>query len=108
MTKELTKRELFRLEDVKLVVTSNPKKAGTMSYDRFENYFACELKYPDGYTVGDALKEGVRMDDIQHDKAHGFILVGEDAIKAWEDDQVAVKEAQIEAARKLLAEVDAE
>lgn len=87
MTKELSKREQSYLEPVKLIVTENPKKPGSMSYDRFQNYFECERKYEQGYTIKDALKEGVRMDDIRHDQAHGFILVGDAAIEEYEKSQ---------------------
>jgi arginine/lysine/ornithine decarboxylase len=82
MAKELTKRELFRLEPVLLVWTTNPKKEGSMSHERFENYFKVhESMAPEyDYTVKDCLDAGVRMDDIMHDRAHGFILVGEEAI----------------------------
>lgn len=84
MSKELTKRELFRLQPVLLVVDKNPKKNPSMSYDRFENYFKVHAAFaPEyDYTVKDCLDAGVRMDDIQHDRAHGFILVGDEAIEA--------------------------
>lgn len=84
MEKQLSKRELDNLRPVKLIVTENPKKPGSMAHERFQAYFACEQKYPDGFTIKDAYKEGVRGDDIRHDQAHGFILVGDEAIEAWE------------------------
>jgi hypothetical protein len=84
MSKELSKRELDSLRSVKLIVAENPKKPGSMSHERFENYFVCESKYPEGYTIKDAIKEGVRMDDIRHDSEHGFILIGDEAIEEWE------------------------
>lgn len=84
MTKEVSKRELDLLRPVKLIASENPKKPGSMSYDRFNAYFECERKYPDGYTIKDAYKEGVRGDDIRHDLAHGFIIVGEEEIEEWE------------------------
>ena len=80
----ISKRELDLLRPVKLIVDENPKKAGSMSFERFQGYFKCESKYPDGYTIKAAYNEGVRGDDIRHDVAHGFILVGEDAIEEWE------------------------
>lgn len=87
MTKELTKRELFRLQPALLVVDANPKKPNSMSWERFQNYFDVHAKHaPEhDYTVQDCLDAGVRMDDIQHDRAHGFIKVGEDDIKAFRD-----------------------
>jgi hypothetical protein len=87
MSKELTKRELFRLQPVLLVWATNPKKNPSMSYDRFENYFTVHNAHGGGkdadYTVKDCLDAGVRMDDIQHDSKHGFILLGEEAIDAY-------------------------
>jgi hypothetical protein len=84
---ELSKRELDLLRPVKLIVAENPKKVGSQAHERFEAYFACESKYPDGYTIKDAYKEGVRGDDIRHDLAHGFILVGEEAIEEFESSK---------------------
>jgi hypothetical protein len=81
-TKELSTRAKFRLEMVKLVVDKNPKKPGSMSFDRFEKYF--EVDKLGDYTVQDCLDAGVRMDDIQHDRAHGFIIVGESEIELYE------------------------
>jgi lysophospholipase L1-like esterase len=105
---ELSKRALFRLEPVLLVATANPKKPNTMSYDRFQNYFDVHAKFaPEhDYTVADCLDAGVRMDDIVHDRAHGFIVVGEDAIKAHRDGLVAAAEAELERARALVAAAD--
>lgn len=84
MSKELSKREASYLQPVKLVIDHNPKKPGSASHERFQGYFLCEQKYPDGYTIKDAFNEGVRSDDIRHDSEHGFILVGDEAIEAWE------------------------
>src|SRR4051812_25528678 len=105
---ELSKRALFRLEPVLLVATANPKKPNTMSYDRFQNYFAVHAKFaPEhDYTVADCLDAGVRMDDIIHDKAHGFIVVGEEAIKAYRDDLVKAQKAELKRARELVAAAD--
>lgn len=69
-TKELTPRQKFRLQRVKLLATENPKKKPSMSYDRFQDYFGLEGTP----TVDWVLRNtNVRMDDIRHDSAHGFI-----------------------------------
>ena len=72
----LSPRDLFKLEPLTVLVTTNPKKPGSMSYERFEGYFSLEGEV----TVQDALDAGLRMDDIRHDSAHGFIHIGEGAI----------------------------
>jgi hypothetical protein len=107
-TATLSKRALFRTQSVLVIATSNPKKPGSMSYDRFENYFKVVEKFGnDGdYSVQDCLEAGVRMDDIQHDSKHGFIVLGDEAIEAHRAALEAKREADIEAARKLLASVD--
>jgi hypothetical protein len=56
---------------LKLLVTHNPKKPGSLAYDRFEGYFS-----PDATTLGGALNAGVRMDDIRNDMAKGYISLG--------------------------------
>jgi hypothetical protein len=78
----LSKRELARLESVILVATTNPKKPGSMSHERFQHYF--EVAKQGTFTIKDALNAGLRMDDIRHDEAHGFIILGDDAIAAHE------------------------
>lgn len=67
---ELTARQKFRLQIVTVVAESNPKKKGSMSYDRFNDYFTLK----GGESVDWVLRNtAVRMDDIRHDNAHGFI-----------------------------------
>jgi hypothetical protein len=73
----LTTREKFYTTLVTLLATSNPKKKPSMSYDRFQNYFSIDWTKP--VTVADCLDNGLRMDDIRHDSAHGFIHLGPDA-----------------------------
>lgn len=103
MTK-ISKRDALLDSPVQVVAKTNPKKRPSMSYDRFENYFTLAS----GATVRDALKAGVRMDDIRHDQEHGFIVVGNDAIKELEETLKAQRLADIEAAKALLAEVESE
>jgi hypothetical protein len=103
MTK-VSKRDALYDSPVMVVVKTNPKKNPSMSYDRFENYFKLEQ----GATVRDALKVGVRMDDIRHDTEHGFIVVGTEGIKELEERLVEEKKAAIEAARALLASIEEE
>lgn len=67
-----TKAELFELTPLTMLPIANPKKPGTMSYDRFQGYFTPGIE-----TVGDAFAAGLRMDDIRHDSNKGFIKLGE-------------------------------
>lgn len=76
---ELTKRELYESTPLYVAAESNPKRKGTMAHTRFNNYFN------DGIvSIGDAFAAGLRQDDIRHDAEHGFILLGDDANKAFE------------------------
>lgn len=50
----------------KLLVTANPKRAGSAAHARFQGYFGAK-------TVGAALAAGVTRKDIQWDQKHGFI-----------------------------------
>jgi len=53
---------------IHLLVSANPKRAGTASYDRF-------AQYKEGIKVSDALAAGVTYADISWDVGHGFIKV---------------------------------
>jgi hypothetical protein len=71
-TKQPTKRQLFRAQIVTVVATENPKKKGSMSYDRFQDYFGLK----GGESIDWVLRNtSVRMDDIRHDSDHGFITL---------------------------------
>jgi len=71
-----TKRQLFRSQTVRLMVETNPKKKGSMSFDRFNDYFGLDKDTPP--TVDWCLRNTtIRMDDIRHDAAHGFIQLGD-------------------------------
>ena len=59
---------------IQVLATNNPKKKGTMSFERFEGYFTLV----GDCVVQDALDAGLRMDDIRHDAAHGFIALAEE------------------------------
>lgn len=73
-----TKRQLFRAQKVRLLATSNPKKKGTMSFDRFEDYFKLPTASDELLTVDQVLRTtNIRMDDIRHDSDHGFIQLGD-------------------------------
>lgn len=76
--RELTKKELIAATPLLLNIDHNPKKKGSMSYDRFQGYFKDGVE-----TIGDAFAAGLRQDDIRHDSAHGFILLG-DAVAEFE------------------------
>lgn len=103
--KPIGKRELFRREPVILVATANPKKPGSMSYDRFQGYFDIDWEKPQ--TVGSVLDgRVVRMDDIRHDSEHGSIVIGAENIKAHMAKKEADEKAALEAARALVAKAD--
>jgi hypothetical protein len=53
-----------------VLAESNPKRAGSSAYDRFEGYFKDGIA-----TVQDALDAGLTMGDIKYDVTHGFIEV---------------------------------
>jgi hypothetical protein len=101
-TKELSKRAKFRAQKVLLLAAENPKKKGSESHRRFEDYFT--LKGTE--TVDEILRNtNIRMDDITHDSAHGFIAVGDEAIEKAKN-MVAAREAKaIEDAKALLAKI---
>lgn len=103
--KELSKRAKFRLQKVVVLVTTNPKKVGSESHRRFEDYF----KLKGGETIDEVLRNtNVRMDDIMHDSKHGYIVIGDDeAIKAHHEKAEAARKAQIEEMRRIIAAEDA-
>lgn len=51
---------------ITMLVTENPKRAGSKSHERF-------ALYVDGMTVAAALEAGLTTGDIRHDVAHNFI-----------------------------------
>lgn len=106
----ISARKAFRLSPVLLVATTNPKKKPSMSYDRFQGYFDYKWSEdPMGTTVQDLLDAGtIRMDDIKHDQAHGFIVVGEADITAHLEALEQAKEDAIAAAKALLASLEEE
>jgi hypothetical protein len=106
MTK-VSKRDILLGQPVALVAKANPKKNPSMAWDRFEVLIE-QCAGNATPTVGQLLKAGYRMDDVRHDEAHGYIVVGEDDIKGLATQQAADRAAAIEAARALLAEVEAE
>jgi len=55
---------------ITLLVDFNPKRKGSASHGRFENY-------EDEMTVEEAQKAGVTPGDLLWDTAHGFVEVGE-------------------------------
>jgi hypothetical protein len=71
----MTKKDLYLLTPLKVVVAENPKKKGTMSYERFQGYFAPGIE-----TIQDAFDAGLRQDDIRHDADKGFIVLGDAAL----------------------------
>jgi hypothetical protein len=53
---------------LKLLVTENPKRAGSKSAQRFEGYLGAT-------TVGDAVAAGVKYQDIAYDVSRKFVEV---------------------------------
>ena len=105
VVKELGPRQKFRLEPVLMVATTNPKKPGSASHERFEGYSKIDWTKPQ--TVGSVLDGRiVRMDDIRNDSDKGYIVVGADNIAAHNKAMEAQKKADIAAAKKLLASVE--
>jgi hypothetical protein len=105
-TTSLSRRQAFRANPVILAATTNPKKAGSMSHERFQGYFAIDWSKPQ--TVGSVLDgRVVRMDDIMHDMNKGFIIVGVEEIKAHEKAAEVAQKKAIADAKKLLASVEA-
>lgn len=53
---------------IHLLVTANPKREGSKSFERFKGY-------QDGQTIADALAAGVTTPDLVWDAKHGFISI---------------------------------
>lgn len=64
-------------QTIKLLVSQNPKRAGSKAHARFEGYFE-----PNATTIQGALSCGVEWIDIRHDVKHGFIEVGPPPLKS--------------------------
>jgi hypothetical protein len=105
-TKKVSKRAQLLADPVRVVARTNPKKNPSMSYTRFQAYYAAEAKHGDKLTVELCLKAGVRGDDIRHDMAHGFIVVGKDAIAAADKLAKELAEKRLAEARALVAAAD--
>jgi len=84
--REPTKNEIKAATPLFLNIDYNPKGKNTQSFTRFEGYFE------GGRTIGEVMKDGVRQDDIRHDSAHRFILLGDDAVAAYEAQALAEME----------------
>ena len=69
------KGELFNGAKITKLVTANPKKAGSASAARFDLYH-------DRMTVAQAIKAGLRADDIWWDQIAGFISLNPNATDA--------------------------
>ena len=95
--REPSKGEIKAATPLFLNIDHNPKGKGTMSWHRFNAYFE------GGTTIGEAMNDGVRQDDIRHDSDKRFILLGDEAIEAYEAQTVAQAQET-----KLLETQDAE
>ena len=104
--KTISKRAATLSSPVMLLATENPKKNPSMAFTRF-NALISACKDGATPTVEQLLKAGYRMDDVRHDSAHGFIAVGAKAIEKAKKQVEIDHAAKVEAARQLLATVDA-
>ena len=69
MTEEKkSRRRADKSATIKLLVTANPKRQGTLTHARFE-------LYRDGMTVAEYVKAGGRTGDINHDVTMGYIAL---------------------------------
>ncbi len=73
---------------LKVLVDSNPKRAGSASYDRFEGY----LTDPKPTTVAEALENGLGIGDIHYDIIHGSIEVEGATVEEYMPTPRAAKE----------------
>lgn len=69
--KQTGRKERIRKDAIiRVQVTENPKREGSSSYARFENYV-------DGMTVGQFLQKGGQLADIRWDTSKNFISLEE-------------------------------
>lgn len=67
MTEEKKRRHRFSKKAViKLLVIDNPKRKGTLAYDRY-------ALYKDGMTIAEYVEAGGRSGDIKHDVKFEYI-----------------------------------
>jgi hypothetical protein len=67
MTEEnKSRRRANKQAKIHILVTVNPKRKGTLTYDRF-------ALYEDGMTVAEYVKAGGRTGDVNHDATMGYI-----------------------------------
>jgi len=78
---------------VTLLVDYNPKRAGSASNLRFENY-------EDGATVADTLKAGVTSGDLSWDVEHGLIKIADEYDDAAEKKSKPAPKPKAEKAPK--------
>jgi hypothetical protein len=78
--KPIARRTLWRNQSTVTMTekgATNPKKAGSASFDRYQAYLGFGKRVAAGSknppTVTELFAAGVRMDDLRHDVAHGFI-----------------------------------
>ena len=64
----LTRKRFKKASTIKLLCDGNPKRKGSLAYQRFE-------LYKDGMTIGDYIAAGGRTGDIHYDIAAGLIEV---------------------------------
>jgi hypothetical protein len=69
MTEEKkSRRRAHKAAIITLLVTDNPKRKGTLAFDRF-------ALYKNGMTVAEYIAAGGRTGDVNHDVSEGYISV---------------------------------
>jgi len=89
--REPSKNEVKAATPLFVNIDHNPKGKGTMSWTRFQGYLSDETPT----TIGEAMNNGVRQDDIRHDSDKRYILLGDEA-QAMYDSLDQVDENEVE------------
>lgn len=84
--KEPSRRSQWRAQSMVTLTEkgqSNPKKAGTASFERYQNGYLNPANKSaikpggKGVSVETLFSQGIRMDDIRHDVEHGHIALSQ-------------------------------
>lgn len=60
---------------VEMLVTANPKRAGSGAYVRYQQYLDLHNATKGKFTVADVLNRGVQPSDLIYNLKHGYIAV---------------------------------
>jgi len=83
-----------------VLADSNPKRAGSASFERFQGY----LTDPAPATVADALNNGLSMGDIHYDIIHGSISVEGATVEEYEVVPRGPRNGSEDSAEEVVAE----